>query len=1426
MNFPPLTLNAYPGHTDISLPNEPSSIPSRNEPASTSGRGRPGGQRFRRSVAAASSEVIRPLASHASGLTQPANPEQVNGLKEQAGNTHNLASLNIALSRIRQIVENDPGLDVPTLLQNTRFAIHSLSTFGRANKIEPHEQVPIAWFLNENKLHVPQDLEQLTNLIQVNALPLPEPAPRGNYWGLLSRPIGLGTEQKNQLRAMVAEHMGQLSPGQGMFNVFQEKHGAEVSGLSAAAMLDKMVDSAEMQALGKKLQAAFGGVSTQNSVTEWILTAMVLELDSQAGGKRGVVAGYDLSQPANMGVHPSVVAERLAQHLIDKQQIAAEMAPAAALLLMKGAAPAFTAAGMPANLVVGSAAWARLTTVVESCEQWSPGIAAQENFQTLMTRAEHRPISDTQALVHDKAQAHALIEWGVAQGKIARKNDDAYTPADVAGLRDAFNTDLTELKKAQDQMSAPMPSRRDIALEELKKAYGVEGPFDVRNISIANIDGSESEYHSLLEIYMAGKMDRIPRGENADFSIGDRHVRVKPLPDINQLFDSRFERYLSDMKEGVARSVLHMQSNLPLEDRQLIASGNVKFLSFRKASVAQAEGEETPEQARAAKARFGLVMQVTHKIDKNGSELSPHNLRYVHYEIFPLQGVIRRRDDLHKHRLNPEPKVGNPENFEERQAKGVSIPVDYQAYASGTVPQLATSSAGLLTENVRGPYLPEPKHGQEVNPLIATNPRFATIAGVVGDHLFHDRDAIKAEAKGSTQVEQEEESIKAGLRFVTRLVPFWSAMENAIQGETGEAAKDAALDIFGFVVPFGKGLGQAGKALGKLGQKLGTRAFKASDVLLRSAFAGLNPGDGLGRIALNGVQATKTLLQASFRELQALQSQGFNLASYAKTLGVVEGKVTLAGTATDILNVTAKRHGGHWHAYDLKTGQVYGPPLKDFRPIEPHRGPADAVDNAMFDRYAVSTATLAGLTPDSKGIYRTADSRMYIRNVDGSGRVAVFQVREVAKAADQTTIQARLIDPKTNRQTEFLIGSNSPGQWQRLMLPGGSPELSRTVSIELPMEEVRRIVRPNGEVVFSASDSHMMKFDSELGAWRALDSNKVRWRVGPYEWESGSVEDYLKVKATLPKSSVTETISFTLPRVPSDATAIPKEINYIWMGGDLPPHRVDNIINNARNTSGYKSIVNVDADTPEIFQQIKAKLEGKASNIEVRNLNESDVFKRLKASESGEVYEYFRHGPKENYAAASDWLRYKWNYEFGGVHLDSNNVITANIGGAELNAASGQVLLSTHVNKGSVEFEGYNNSVFASHPRNPVLEEISHTLYERFKANKPWLESNRPYLSDHPTALEEKAFNEYEAKIFEVTGPKMLNDVLEKNMGDAYHLSWVAARQDLNSIVLSNSDLEHLSTAFNHHLPFRVKIPVDIGSDTTMAKPPASRPNL
>lgn len=939
--------------------------------------------------------------------------------QQLTGNIQNNYRLVTALQQIQEAIAKDPSLDVAPLLETKTFSIHEYSAFARAHGIGPGEEDSVAWFLRENQVLVPKDPVQLANLIAVFKQPLPEPADYGNHWGLLNQPDTLDSERRMKLSEMATAEMVKLSPGNGIFQAFYERHGASIQGMSAAQVLEYMMSTAEIKGLGQTLQTAFKRADTAviADAVDWALTAMILELDTQAGSKRGVVAGYDLYQPANRDVHPAVVVARLEQYLVDQGKVPAEMAPAAARMLLAGSEPAFIVADMPSNMVVKSAAFTRLSAVVQAQEFWSPGIATHTDFKTFMGLAELNPVTSAQVIIETKAQASALIQWGIAQGKIDRRDDDDYTVQEVTEVREAFDLELTALKKAHDQLSAPMPTREGIATGNLESVYK-NGPFDVRNTRIVNIDASESDEHSLLDIYMSGKMDRIPKKERYDFQIGNRFLRVRPLPDVNAQFNTQFDDYFNGLKEGVTTTVKHQLSQLPLEDRQTIASGKVEFFSLRKASVAEAEGEETDAQARAAKGRYGLLMRVLTKIDPSGSDQDEKNLRHVYYEVFPLQGTIRRRDDLPRYLPNPPPRVANAETYATTQAKGVSVAVDYEAYESSTPPQPGKVSQGLLTQRLDGPYLPEPRPGQVANAADAMNARFDTIADVVAGHLLHDREAMQAGARGVTKVEEEEAGIKAGHDFVKGLIPFANAIENAVKGNTGAAIRDFALDIFGFIVPVAKGVGQAGKALGNLSGKLGARAFKASDKVLRSTVSGLNPADGLGDLAEGLARGGKSVLKSSYRELKdILQKQSSSL----------DDTVKLSDAASDVAGIRRD-----YSAHAMPEDFLEGRPLRE------------------------------------DGTYQVGDD-FYVNFTDGTGESRAFLVERRYQGKGRPI---RVIDPETKNQVMVLVPKGN-GEWRLAVNVGAGRKATDVDSIRLqPQKNARKGNPPSPSIVSRPLTNH------------------------------------------------------------------------------------------------------------------------------------------------------------------------------------------------------------------------------------------------------------------------------------------------------------------------------------------------------------------
>lgn len=383
--------------------------------------------------------------------------------------------------------------------------------------------------------------------------------------------------------------------------------------------------------------------------------------------------------------------------------------------------------------------------------------------------------------------------------------------------------------------------------------------------------------------------------------------------------------------------------------------------------------------------------------------------------------------------------------------------------------------------------------------------------------------------------------------------------------------------------------------------------------------------------------------------------------------------------------------------------------------------------------------------------------------------------------------------------------------------------VARTISVELPMDGVENFPRENGAPAFYTDDMREVRFDNRIGAWREVIHDEqlgdVRWRTASGRWGSGTAADYLKVRDSLPESSAVQTLNITIPAVPQDAQLLKKEINYIWIGGPITEERVELILHNANQSPGYTSVVHVDANSEQVFQQVKAELEGKAGNLQVRNLHEDPFFASFKASHAGEVYDYFRQGQGLNYSAASDALRYPLinRAEGGGIYMDSDDMITGPVGEVELKAAPGDVLLNGHVSFENANFVGYNTSIFASHPNNPLLEDMSTQMYERFQQNKAWLAQSRPHIEGGSVS---EAFKTYQTKIFEVAGPELFNDVLKAGKPDSYNLSFELSDPQWHGVVLSDADDDALSLAHTHYLAFYERFPVVIGSDNSMARVP------
>lgn len=414
---------------------------------------------------------------------------------------------------------------------------------------------------------------------------------------------------------------------------------------------------------------------------------------------------------------------------------------------------------------------------------------------------------------------------------------------------------------------------------------------------------------------------------------------------------------------------------------------------------------------------------------------------------------------------------------------------------------------------------------------------------------------------------------------------------------------------------------------------------------------------------------------------------------------------------------------------------------------------------------------------------------------------------------------AHSIPTDETAQPFFRAPQRVNGQIGYPMGPVKAPALFK--SFDMPMDDVIVLKSATYAVHLNGYFTPAI-YDLEAGAWRGFALNGdladlFYWREVKGEWKSGTKTQLLaSADKRLPSVENKVVTLPVLPSVPSNPTEIPKVIHYFWAGNEMPDHLVKNIMENARKSPGYKSIVHVDANNQSVFSAVKEALDHKVGGLEVHDIQTDEAFRELSAGEYAELYQYFRSGQGQNLAASSDVMRAVLIKRYGGIYLDTDDSLTHGVGEIALSATPNDVLLNSPVTYAQADFSGFNTSNFASHANNPVFDKILEEIDRRFKANKSWLDANRPFIGETPTTAELDAYKAYEKKIFEVTGPVMFNDVLKQ---EKYGLFPVLddLYEALSGRFVAPADYSRkLQQAQEYYQPMYQKFGVSIGAEHSM----------
>lgn len=831
----------------------------------------------------------------------------ISSLTTDLADKQDLKTLGQKLNQIATLLGKDASeTDVFAALNTTPMELDPNSSHPGQTTL----RTTVAAFIKSQGLELPTDHFSLTGLAKAVTGKSME-HPLGNRGGALSWPVPLSSDEQRRLRNIAMNHAHHL----GDQPLVMQTKGGVLAFLNLGQtlptetlrdpgkLLDALLMSPQAQLMGKALQEKMHGVVTPGSHYDYVLAAITLQLDPESitAPHRNKVAGFDLGSPEHFGQPPSVILTRLTQHLISQNKTSPAMAAAGAHLLLAARTPMLLIKDIPDRVTYGSPAWVNLAVAAATIEAQMPGKVANMTYSQVMLDADSAAVADP--AVTENAQKAALLDWGVANGLLTKKDDSLYEPKDLTALISAFTSRSTRMVNASKTLDEELPSRREMALAQLNKRFpGKEAVFEEKVISITTRQDNHSEggkgvgygklvtgLHSMLDIAMMNLTHPDLVFHSADGRIPIAEMNAAPQFGVNDEFDQQFSKGIKDKKAAAGTVIQHLIAQLPLEDRKNFEYGAVSFFENTSYQLGGGFFDTTPLPS-------GQELLV--KITRNGVTHA--------YEINFNKGVIASIP-------NSQASLQKSRNANVVHETKTFEPTDDSALKERTEAQPAGAAPDSFLSS-----------------------RTQVIADTFVKHLDLDSPQIKAQARGIT-TEDRRQGLADGVGdFLLNLIPFRSAIVNFQKGNYGEGAFDLALDVFGFLTA---GVGTVGKAvkIGGTALSTATKVFKVAKLIGAATVSSLNPLGGLGDLTVGVARLTGSGLKAlSSRALQGINHLRGASGSYDLLKAVSkEHGTTLIGTykVGDVdIEGAAVLKDDRWYKYDHVTNKAYGLPIDEFKP--------------------------------------------------------------------------------------------------------------------------------------------------------------------------------------------------------------------------------------------------------------------------------------------------------------------------------------------------------------------------------------------------------------------------------------------------------------------------------------------------------------
>lgn len=769
------------------------------------------------------------------------------------------------------------------------------------------------------------------------------------------------------------------------------------------------------------------------------------------------VAGYAWHQRSNYGESYSTIRKRFEDHLLESGQATTQMDAMFLARLYQHEFPAdFQIPDVPPELSYrGSTVWVNFAHGVALAQILDPERIPQMSFQQLLEFPIDTLVNagEEETQLVSACRIPPALEWAIANGIVQQRIDSDYPEEEQTRALAALDKQTDALKKATQDLDADVPQRPLIADREstrvfqnqlfssaghkLKRYFDESGGDSTGSAPGAFNDKS----YSFRDVYMAGQLSHktwsitlrdgvTPSTAKIGLDANRRIVstagwitqemKQKVLPDVEALFTSEYNAYLSDSKNAYQTLLQSLFCSIPQPDREAIEHGAIKIYTLR-ASSGKDKSEDTTAITQGLKLRMGFILQLTYK----GQTRS--------YECLARAGIIRKCADISLDmlggRVDSQVFKSFPTATKRHMRVGIKVPFDWAAYESGSLPKRnATCEAiieqlGQTFESVAPTGYPVP---------ISCGRATELAAFIAKNFFYYDEDKLFAFARAETDLDRRI-ARPHWLHSVKSFLPFFGSIEDLQSDDSTRKAWGIfglIVDIVSFAFPIGKfvsGIVKVAAAVIRSGFRAALPKFASiSRKFLTASLRNMNPLDGVPSLLKMSLRGVYTINKIAFR---AAGRQLYKALGRSGQYDLIKGlpQVSDPGTyralaASDDLAMTRGIN-------DIPVRRVANPDVPEYRMIDPlSNKPYGPALPDKISRLSVGRSTYKALdVADNRVTVELAEHAKVRETLEIDGRTTAF-INDVPYRLDGDALRrVELIDDSTRMKRIPCRIKRAPG---------------------------------------------------------------------------------------------------------------------------------------------------------------------------------------------------------------------------------------------------------------------------------------------------------------------------------------------------------------------------------------------------------------